>query len=431
MQPFHSGADKKIRGRSGETNDADVEHLPPHPGPEEQRAATFPLPVSSATGQNISPATHQAALLRIQQLHLVEQQRRQLQAQMMFARRQAAQIDPRLFGLSIPNFLGSHPTSSLTTSDAALAAIMARRRIEHEHLILLNHQRQVPLDANRLDQLIAMEILPNTTGPAPMAPTGILVGGGSAVQGSSPREPTPSFSTGLASLRQEPMCSTPYLPPSTRQVRHLSFPLPQDPLTTDRNQAQVSASNARHSPQSTTVIDKRDKSSLPANSLVNNLMERYTSGGTKEASFPLKLHSILSNPENHDFIHWLPHGRSWRIVRVGKFEEEVIPRYFRHAKYASFMRQVNGWEFHRNALEENSYSHPLFLRDDPAQCLKMVRYGATKNAAGQSIKAVEGQRTSISSGGSSRGTGSQQAEKQEKDPSAETEGSQGKGKHKK
>ena len=86
---------------------------------------------------------------------------------------------------------------------------------------------------------------------------------------------------------------------------------------------------------------------------------------------------------------------------------------------------VNGWEFHRNALEENSYSHPLFLRDDPAQCLKMVRFGATKNAAGQSIK-VEGRRNNSSS---SRGEGSHVEKKQEKDPAKE--GSRGKGKYKK
>jgi hypothetical protein len=47
---------------------------------------------------------------------------------------------------------------------------------------------------------------------------------------------------------------------------------------------------------------------------------------------------------------------------------------------------VNGWEFSRNPLENNSYGHPLFLRDDPERCLDMVRFGATKNAAGVFIK---------------------------------------------
>jgi hypothetical protein len=60
----------------------------------------------------------------------------------------------------------------------------------------------------------------------------------------------------------------------------------------------------------------------------------------KDPPFPVKLHRILSNPEYNDVISWLPHGRSWRVLKPKAFEEKVIPLYFRHAKYASFMRQV-------------------------------------------------------------------------------------------
>ena len=60
----------------------------------------------------------------------------------------------------------------------------------------------------------------------------------------------------------------------------------------------------------------------------------------KEPPFPVKLHRILSNPEYNDIVSWLPHGRSWRVLKPKAFEEKVIPLYFRHAKYASFMRQV-------------------------------------------------------------------------------------------
>ena len=61
----------------------------------------------------------------------------------------------------------------------------------------------------------------------------------------------------------------------------------------------------------------------------------------KEPPFPVKLHRILSNPEYNDIVSWLPHGRSWRVLKPKAFEEKVIPLYFRHAKYASFMRQVS------------------------------------------------------------------------------------------
>ena len=96
---------------------------------------------------------------------------------------------------------------------------------------------------------------------------------------------------------------------------------------------------------------------------------------SKEPAFPVKLHRILSNPEFRHVITWLPHGRSWRVIKPKAFEEKVIPLYFRHAKYASFMRQVNGWGFKRMAQgsDHNSYYHELFLRGKPQEVLKMRR----------------------------------------------------------
>lgn len=96
---------------------------------------------------------------------------------------------------------------------------------------------------------------------------------------------------------------------------------------------------------------------------------------SKEPAFPVKLHRILSNPEFRDVIAWLPHGRSWKVIKPKSFEESVIPLYFRHAKYASFMRQVNGWGFKRmrQGPDHNSYYHELFLRGTPQEVLKMRR----------------------------------------------------------
>mmetsp|Transcript_41559 Transcript_41559/g.60818 ORF Transcript_41559/g.60818 Transcript_41559/m.60818 type:complete len:652 (+) Transcript_41559:255-2210(+) len=110
-----------------------------------------------------------------------------------------------------------------------------------------------------------------------------------------------------------------------------------------------------------------------------------TSSG-KEPPFPVKLHRILSNPEFRDIITWLPHGRSWRVLKPKAFEERVIPLYFRHAKYASFMRQVNGWGFKRitQGPDHNSYYHELFLRGLPHLCLKMRRPNRAKQGAGDS-----------------------------------------------
>jgi HSF-type DNA-binding len=87
--------------------------------------------------------------------------------------------------------------------------------------------------------------------------------------------------------------------------------------------------------------------SLSAGDKVNR-SNRGSSGGVIRrsrpsgvSSFPMKLHRILSDAEYRDYVAWLPHGRAWRILKQKTFEKEVIPKFFRSARYASFMRQVH------------------------------------------------------------------------------------------
>lgn len=59
------------------------------------------------------------------------------------------------------------------------------------------------------------------------------------------------------------------------------------------------------------------------------------------SSFPTKLYKILADPQYREYITWLPHGRAWRVLKPKAFEEDVIPKFFRSERYASFMRQVS------------------------------------------------------------------------------------------
>eukprot|EP00545_Synedropsis_sp_CCMP1620_P011227 CAMPEP_0119011992 /NCGR_PEP_ID=MMETSP1176-20130426/6009_1 /TAXON_ID=265551 /ORGANISM="Synedropsis recta cf, Strain CCMP1620" /LENGTH=651 /DNA_ID=CAMNT_0006964883 /DNA_START=50 /DNA_END=2005 /DNA_ORIENTATION=- len=95
----------------------------------------------------------------------------------------------------------------------------------------------------------------------------------------------------------------------------------------------------------------------------------------KDHSFPVKLHRILSDPEFQEYICWMPHGRSWKVLQQDDFEDKVIPLFFRHGKFSSFMRQVNGWGFRRMPAgnEKNSYYQEMFLRGFPYLSAKMRR----------------------------------------------------------
>lgn len=45
-------------------------------------------------------------------------------------------------------------------------------------------------------------------------------------------------------------------------------------------------------------------------------------------SFPAKIYQILEN-ESPDIISWNDNGISFRIVDHGRFEREIVPKYFR------------------------------------------------------------------------------------------------------
>ena len=55
-----------------------------------------------------------------------------------------------------------------------------------------------------------------------------------------------------------------------------------------------------------------------------------------------RMHAILSRPDFRDVVAWLPHGRSWRVLKPREFEIKIIPLFFEHAKFSSFVRQANG-----------------------------------------------------------------------------------------
>lgn len=82
-------------------------------------------------------------------------------------------------------------------------------------------------------------------------------------------------------------------------------------------------------------------------------------------NFPAKMMAILSRPDLAHIISWMPHGRAWKVHKSREFETQVIPAYFEHSKFSSFVRQANGWGFRRMVAkgpDRNAYYHEMFLR---------------------------------------------------------------------
>lgn len=95
--------------------------------------------------------------------------------------------------------------------------------------------------------------------------------------------------------------------------------------------------------------------------------------------FVLKLSSFLNNGRNSDLIRWSEKGDSFVVLDEEEFAKKLIPEMFKHNNYASFVRQLNMYGFHKRVgLSDNSmrasekknkspseYAHPYFLRAHP------------------------------------------------------------------
>jgi hypothetical protein len=106
--------------------------------------------------------------------------------------------------------------------------------------------------------------------------------------------------------------------------------------------------------------------------------DRPRSGNTARSiraqKFPLKLYAILARPEFDNIITWMPHGRSWKVLKPNAFETLVMPLFFEYSNYHSFNRLVNAWSFRRfsSGPDRGSYYHEvsvLYEATDLKDCL--------------------------------------------------------------
>ena len=93
----------------------------------------------------------------------------------------------------------------------------------------------------------------------------------------------------------------------------------------------------------------------------------HNSGSKKKndcSNFLLKLYQILENNEYKDIIHWGENGQFFLVKNVHDFTENILPKYFKHNNYSSFIRQLNMYGFHKKKSSQNEhiFIHPNFIK---------------------------------------------------------------------
>lgn len=106
-------------------------------------------------------------------------------------------------------------------------------------------------------------------------------------------------------------------------------------------------------------------------------------------NFPAKIYQILEN-ESSDIIHWHGNGIAFRIVDHGRFEREIIPKYFRHNQLSSVQRQLNlyGFKCINRGDDKGAFYHPKFKRGDWEVVKKITRFAPNKKCGDDAAPAT-------------------------------------------
>ena len=67
--------------------------------------------------------------------------------------------------------------------------------------------------------------------------------------------------------------------------------------------------------------------------------------GKKASVFITNLYKILEDSTNHIHINWCDDQESFIILNISRFSETVLPKYYKHSNYSSFVRQLNMYNF--------------------------------------------------------------------------------------
>lgn len=92
------------------------------------------------------------------------------------------------------------------------------------------------------------------------------------------------------------------------------------------------------------------------------------------SGFLLKTYSIFSDPAYEEWCGWGISGDTIVFKNIEAFSKNVLPKYFKHGNFQSFVRQLNMYDFHKTAQDPHriEFQHPSFRKDRP-DLIKAIR----------------------------------------------------------
>ena len=95
----------------------------------------------------------------------------------------------------------------------------------------------------------------------------------------------------------------------------------------------------------------------------------------KKKSFLSKLYDILNNITYKEIIYWNKEGKGIIIANVNEFSTMILPKYYNHSNFSSFVRQLNLYGFHKSQgiiKEGEGYEHDKLNKNSTIEDFKRI-----------------------------------------------------------